>query len=178
MAMKLLATETASDDATVEFESSIDSTYKLFIFKWFDANPATDGAILGFQGNASSQSGYNETITSTMFTANQRESDGDHALGYVVAGDQAQGTAFQQISREPGGDADQSTVGTLWLFNPSNTTYATHFYSRTHEAFQGDYAMSTYVAGYFNVTAAITNIQFKFSSGNITAGTFKMYGVA
>jgi len=36
MAMKLLATETASDDATVEFESSIDSTYKLFIFKWFD----------------------------------------------------------------------------------------------------------------------------------------------
>ena len=177
MAMKLLATETASDDATVEFESSIDSTYKLFIFKWFDANPATDGAILGFQGNASSQSGYNETITSTMFLSQQRESDGDHTLAYVAAGDQSQGTAFQQISREPGGDADQSTVGTLWLFNPSNTTYVKHFYVTDNEAFQGDYTMTVFVSGYFNFTAALTNIQFKFSSGNITAGTFKMYGL-
>ena len=177
MAMKLLTTVTADDDATISFTSDIDNSYKLFIFKWFDVNPASDGAILGFQGNASGQSGYNETMTTSMFTANQAEGDGDHAMAYVVAGDQAQGTAFQQISREPGGGADESTVGTLWLFNPSDTTYVKHFYGRTHEYFQGNYAMSTYTAGYFNVTAAITNIQFKVSTGNITTGTFAMYGV-
>jgi len=32
------------------------------------------------------------------------------------------------------------------------------------------------LGGYFNVTAAITNIQFKMSSGNMDA-VIKMYGV-
>ena len=177
MAMTLITTATADDDATVEFESSIDSTYKLYIFKWFDVNPASNGEWLGFQGNASSQSGYNETITSSTFLANQSEADDDPALAYQASYDQAQGTAFQQLTVNVGGGADESAAGTLWLFNPSNTTYVKHFYSAGHEYFYSDYALGLYVAGYFNVTAAITNIQFKFSSGNITAGTFKMYGV-
>jgi hypothetical protein len=36
---------------------------------------------------------------------------------------------------------------------------------------------NNYVAGYFNTTSAIDEIQFKFDSGNIDAGTIKMYGV-
>tara|TARA_R110001592_G_scaffold243537_1_gene504544 strand:+ start:1773 stop:1901 length:129 start_codon:yes stop_codon:yes gene_type:complete len=36
----------------------------------------------------------------------------------------------------------------------------------------------SYVAGYFNTTAAITALDFKMSSGNIDAGTIKMYGLA
>ena len=177
MAMTLITTATADDDATVEFTSSIDSTYKLFIFKWFDVNPASDGEWLGFQGNASSQSGYNETITSSTFLANQSEADDDPALAYQASYDQAQGTAFQQLTVNVGGGADESAAGTLWLFNPSNTTYVKHFYSTGNEYYYNNYSLGLHMAGYFNVTAAITNIQFKFSSGNITAGTFKMYGV-
>ena len=37
--------------------------------------------------------------------------------------------------------------------------------------------MKYYVAGYFNTTSAIDGVQFKMSSGNIDAGTIKMYGV-
>ena len=32
-------------------------------------------------------------------------------------------------------------------------------------------------AGYFNTTSAIDAIQFKMSSGNIDAGTIKLYGI-
>ena len=32
-------------------------------------------------------------------------------------------------------------------------------------------------AGYINTTAAITQISFKMESGNIDAGTIKMFGV-
>ena len=35
-----------------------------------------------------------------------------------------------------------------------------------------------YTAGYCNVTAAIDGVQFAMSSGNIDAGTFKLYGIA
>jgi hypothetical protein len=35
-----------------------------------------------------------------------------------------------------------------------------------------------FVAGYCNTTTAIDGVQFKFDSGNIDAGTFKLYGVS
>ena len=38
--------------------------------------------------------------------------------------------------------------------------------------------MQIFVAGYFNTTTAITRLQFKMSSGNIDAGTFKLYGIS
>ena len=177
MAMTLITTNPDSTDVTtVDFTSGIDSTYKLYIFKFYDVNPATDGAIFQFQGNASGQSGYNETITSTSFRAEVAESGSGGALAYTLSQDQAQGTAFQNISQESGGQANESTAGTLWLFNPSNTTFVTHFYGVTNEHHQGDYSVNTYTAGYFNVTAAITNIQFKMASGNMD-GVIKMYGV-
>ena len=31
--------------------------------------------------------------------------------------------------------------------------------------------------GYFNTTSAINAVQFKMSSGDIDAGTFKLYGI-
>ena len=34
-----------------------------------------------------------------------------------------------------------------------------------------------YTSGYFNTTSAIDEIQFKMASGNIDAGTFKLYGI-
>ena len=34
-----------------------------------------------------------------------------------------------------------------------------------------------FTAGYFNTTTALTRVRFKFASGNIDAGTFKLYGV-
>ena len=39
-----------------------------------------------------------------------------------------------------------------------------------------NYSVQAFMAGYFNVTAAITNIQFKMESGNMD-GTIKMYGL-
>ena len=39
------------------------------------------------------------------------------------------------------------------------------------------YSIDAFFGGYFNVAAAITQIDFKFSSGNIDAGIIKMYGI-
>ena len=36
---------------------------------------------------------------------------------------------------------------------------------------------SDYVGGMLNVTTAIDAVQFKFSSGNIDAGTIRLYGI-
>ena len=47
--------------------------------------------------------------------------------------------------------------------------------SSAHAA--NDNCYDNYCSGYFNTTSAITGIQFKATSGNLEAGTFKLYGV-
>jgi len=180
MAMTLItnsATTDSTDLSSIVFDSGIDSTYKLYIFKFIDLNPATDGAFFQFQANAAGASGYNETITSTVFWSYHNEGDTSAAIQYIDTRDQAQGTGSQVMSDGVGNDADESLAGEMYLFNPSNTTYVKHFYIRTHFSSQGDpRSNSAFVAGYFNTTAAIDDVEFEFSSGNFD-GTIKMYGV-
>ena len=175
MAMTLITTNTSSGAATSDFTTGIDNTYKLYIFKFYDVNPATDEVKFAFQANAASQSGYNETMTTTFFTARHGEDDSDGDMYYGTSHDQAEGTAFQQLAFV-GSDADMSVAGELFLFNPSNTTYVKHFYCTNSGLHHDDKEHNNYIAGYFNTTAAITNIQFKMESGNMDA-VIKMYGV-
>ena len=39
------------------------------------------------------------------------------------------------------------------------------------------YIYDCFTSGYFNTTSAIDAIQFKMGSGDIDAGTFKLYGI-
>ena len=178
MAMTLITTNTSSNAASSSFTSSIDSTYKLYIFKFINVNPATNTTDLGVQFNAAGASGYNETMTTSVFRADHLEDDStyDGEIDYRAGQDQAQGTAFQSIAEDVGNGGDESASGTLWLFNPSNTTYVKHFYSRLIFYGAGDSTVDWYVSGYINTTTAIDDVQFKMSSGNMDA-VIKLYGV-
>jgi hypothetical protein len=177
MAMTLITTNTSSDAATSDFTSSIDSTYKLYIFKFINIDPATDNTKITFQGSTDGGSNYGVTLTTTSYSAYHNEADNDTSVAYRTGDDLAQSTSFQQIARELGTDSDQSSSAELYLFNPSNTTYVKHFYSTSQTYTYSDYSENMFVAGYFNTTSAIDAIQFKMSSGNIASGTIKMYGV-
>ena len=177
MAKKLLATQTASSSSSLSFTTGIDSTYSVYEFHLVNMHPATDNVGISFQVNASGGSGFNETITSSYFRAWHSESDSSAAIGYNTTFDKAQGTSYQHLISEVGNDNDQSTSGVLTLYGPSSTTYVKHFTSRMVEVWSADSAIENYSAGYINTTSAIDEINFKFASGNIDAGTIKMYGV-
>ena len=175
--MTLITTKTSSGAASSDFTSGIDSTYKLYIFKYYDVNPATDNIEFSFQGNAAGQSGFNETMTTTFFRTNHPEDDAEAQIGYQDSFDQAQGTAYQFITYDQGNGGDESAAGTLWLFNPSNTTYVKHWYSRFSVYHAGSAENESYAAGYINDTTAIDEIQFKMSSGNFD-GVIQLFGIA
>ena len=176
MAMTLITTNTSSNAASSSFTSGIDSTYKLYIFKFYDVNPVTDAVNFTFQANVVDASGYNETITSTAFRAYHAENNGDQSLGYYAAYDQAQGEDPQTLANSLGNGTDESCAGELHLFNPSSTTYAKHFYSRFTMYWMNDKTNEFYGAGYINTTTAIDDIQFTMASGNFD-GTIKLWGV-
>ena len=176
-AQVLISSQTASSSATISFTSGIDSTYKEYVFEFINIHAGTDNVHFGFQANVDGGSGYDEFITSTAFEAYNNETGGTPDVNYQTARDQAQGQSFQDILPYMGNDNDQAASGELHLFNPSSTTYVKHFYHRGVVANTTNYIQDDFIAGYFNVTAAITQIQFKMSSGNIDAGKIKMYGV-
>ena len=176
-AMVLLATETASSSATIDFTSDIDSTYKEYVFKFIDIHPQTDEAEFSFQVDTGTNTSYNIACTSTSFFAYHTEGDTVHGPAYTTAQDQAQGTAFQNLLPGQGSDNDQNGAGTLHIFNPSSTTFVKHFVATLNQAHADDMTAAWFFAGYFNTTTALTRVQFKFSTGNIDSGTIKLYGV-
>ena len=176
-----IKTLTASSSATITFLNGssdvvLDSTYPIYLFKWINAHPATDDSRLEIQGTTDG-SNYNTAATTTFFRGQHRENDTATALSYETSHDEAQTTGFIDIDASIGNDNDQSTSGELFLFNPSSTTFVKHFMSTSNSIFSSDGTSNTFVGGYFNTTSAITGIQFKQSSGNIDAGTIKLYGI-
>tara|TARA_B100000470_G_scaffold220397_1_gene208755 strand:- start:464 stop:1078 length:615 start_codon:yes stop_codon:yes gene_type:complete len=174
---------TASSSATLDFVDGtsdvvLDGTYKEYLFTFNNIHPATNNQYLGFQGNVAGGSGYNETITSSSFYAYHDEADTTTSLAYTTGNDQAQGTAFQRISDEVGNGNDESCSGFLRVFDPASTTFVTHFISRFNTYYGDDYSVNSYAAGYFNLTGAVDEIQFKFASGNIDAGDICLYGIS
>ena len=176
-ALVLLATQTASSSGTLSFTSNIDSTYKEYIFKFIDIHPSVNQAAFQFNMSADSGSNYNVTKTSSMFRAYHNEAGNDTALAYHPQQDLTQGTGFQTIGYGIGTDNDQSLSGELHLFEPSSTTFVKHFIATCNLYEAGDYNQQQFLGGYGNTTSAVDAIQFKADSGNIDAGTFKLYGV-
>ena len=178
--LKLLQTQTVTSGvATVAFTTGINSDYDAYCFKYMDVNIATNDQRLAFQVNAPGNRGYRETITSTSFNTLHSEAD-DTGFEYRTSEEQNQGTDEQPITLNQTNAADAAAAGELWLFKPSGTTYVKHFISDStcmgvHSG--SACASRMFAAGYVNMTAAITMLQFRVFSGEIDTGTFKMYGL-
>ena len=168
---------TASSDATISFTSGIDSTYKEYVFTFVNIHPEADQKRITFQVDTGTNTSYNQTITSSTFQTYHNEGDTTAILEYA-GGDQAQGTAFQEISDATGNDNDQCVSGYLHLFNPSNTTFVKHFIARSQTGEGSGYSVEQYTAGYFNTTTALTRVQFKMSGDNMDAGSISLYGIS
>ena len=173
----LISTSTASDAASVDITSGIDSTYDEYMFVFTDIGPATDAASFTFNCSIDGGSNYNVTKTTTVFNNEHQESDAGPNMEYRASQDLAESASDQILCYNQGNASDESAAGVLHLFSPSSTTYVKHFYARTCYAHSNDACWSLYVAGYINDTNDVDAIQFKMSSGNFD-GVIQMYGIA
>ena len=183
-ALTLIKTITLSSAAgTVDFvngASSVvfDDTYPIYKFVFNNMHPATENSTnFTFQADVGTGTSYAQNITSTFIQIRHEEGDGATQLAYSTAGDQGQATGFQQMFRSLEGDNDSSICGELYVFNPSSTTYTKHFIGQGFGQNAAPAAFTAKIAGYFNTTTALTRMRFKMSTGNIDAGTIKLYGI-
>ena len=187
-AMTLIKTLTASSDSTISFvhgssDVVLDSTYPVYLFKLINIHHL--GNATGEVNFRDGGSAYDATKTTTFFRTSHRDNDTEVVFGsggsslHSGGGSLGQDTGTQQWSGGIGGGSGQdkhSGSGYVYLFNPSSTTFVKHFMieSQIYSAAQSE---QSFAAGYCNTTTAIDGVQFSFSSGNIDAGTFKLYGI-
>ena len=169
----LLNETTASNSATVEF--TLPTAYKQVKFAFYNITPATDN--VSFEFDVSVGGSYTVTKTTTFFIAYHNEAGNDTSLSSQTGRMIANATGTQDLTVTQGNGADESAAGELILYNPASTTYVKHFTSRNHSYDYNDYAMSSFPAGYFDTTSALDGIKFLMSSGNISSGTIKMWGI-
>ena len=173
-----ISRSTASSSSSLSITSGINSTYKEYIFILNSIHPASDNISFQFNGTDDTSShSFDITKTTTAFNAYHNEADSETGFEYRSADDVAQGTGYHTLSHQASNDNDASLSGFLHLFDPSNTTFVKHFVARISGNNEDNHAQDNLSAGYFNTTAAITGLDFKFSSGNIDSGTIIMYGV-
>jgi len=178
-----IKTLTASSSSTLSFVNGsddvvLDSTYPIYLFKIINLHSSAEAQLqVNFRDGGSS---YDATKTTSAFRAYHFESDSGAGLGYQTTEDLAQSTSFQRIGQyQSSGDNDSSGSGHLYLFNPSSTVFVKHFISNYahHYTNSAPGIVDNYIAGYCNTTTAIDGVQFKMDSGNIDAGTIKLYGL-
>ena len=183
-----IKTLTASGSADLTFVNGaasvvFDGTYKEYLFTFNDIHPAAVSYFsVNFSDDTSSHS-YDLTKTSSSFMTYNDEANTANSLQYRAAYDLAQGTGIQPLGGDTMGVTnDNCGVGFLTVYDPANTTFVKHFISRfkpNYNAANGStpYSHDGFTSGYINTTAAVTAVQFKMSTGNIDAGTIKLYGI-
>jgi len=179
-----ISRSTASSSSTVDITSGIDSTYKEYIFFFNNMHPSAYSQFAFNGTDDTSSHSFDITKTTTLFHISHREDGGALQFSYDTGSDLAQATGYQRLANyTTDQDAYSSISGYLHLFDPSNTTFVKQFIGVTSNN-NGDgsggneWANASYTAGYFNTTAAITGLSFKFESGNIDSGTIDMYGIS
>lgn len=165
-ALTLLSTVTASASATVDIETTFSSTYDAYLLYVVNLTPATAGTIIYARLKVGGS-----YVTSASYTyATNRSSD---AASTYSSDNSAGDSTIRLITNCSLG---QMTIN---IYSPSNTTKSkminwqgVSITSTPNIAFANGVA---YVTG---TTAAMTGIRIFADSGNITSGTFRLYGVS
>jgi hypothetical protein len=167
----LLEQHTASSSASLDFTSSISGTYDDYLIRVVNIVPATNGANLAMRLSTNGGSSYD---SSAIY-------DWGGVYGYT-GGSGALGATNQTswpLSGASSNSANYGIIGTLNLIDPARTSG--YKLARMERGFfdSGVSALLWNGANYaYRSATAVNAFQFFMSSGNITSGVIRVYGVA
>lgn len=166
-----LAVASASSSATIDFTSVIDSTYDEYVWEFINVVPASN-SDLWLRTSTDNGSSFAASAGNYGY-AGVKTSTGTSPANHTSS-------SATQILLAPAGvsttAAHGGISGTVRLFAPSGTasnkqvTFQIGMYDGTDQ-----WTLSG--SGQRLATAAVNAVRFMMSTGNITSGLFKLYGV-
>ena len=165
-----LATATAATSATLEFTSLIDGTYNVYMFVFDNLLPSVSNDFFQCRTSTNAGASFDSGATDYSYTFVKSNLATASAEG-------SNGAPYIRMSYTLGTGTDQTFSGIMYLYTPTNTTNFTsvRFAGEGRNAITFPY--QTTGSGERRAATDVDAIQFLMSSGNITSGTIKMYGL-
>lgn len=167
--MTLLSTVTASSSATVDIETTFDSTYDTYMITVSGIRPQNNSVQLNVRMKIAGA--YDTASNYRYHTTLLGTNSGSYSA------DTANPTTFFRLQNIGGNAAGYNGNYVMYVHLPSNTSL------RKAVHYEGMWVNSSgtgiFTAGGAtnDLTAALTGIRFYYSSGNIASGEFKLYGL-
>jgi hypothetical protein len=172
--MVLISTATASASATIEF-TDLDSTYSSYFIEWDSLLPSTaPGTDIYCRLSTNNGSSYLSSASDYMYTCAGLAAN---LTAYSVANSGLAGSSFIRLTQGGIGNSGTGCQGRLSIINPDSSTKTQVFCQAVY-----DNGFPNHYHGFGSgqpktSTASTTAIQLYMSSGNISSGTFKLYGI-
>ena len=166
-AVIFLGTRAASNSATIEFKSLLSATYNNYLLTIDFCQNQTTGQNLQMllstdNGSTYIASGYvsgtNQMAYNSGVITNATDSNSIRLTNAIATG-------------------NQDVCGQLFLMNMTRGS-GFQTVQGTTSGNTGAILGNTYVYGYYGTPAVINAFKVQFTSGNITTGTFNLYGIA
>jgi len=173
----LLETQTASASSTIDFTSNIDSTYKNYLFALIDMVPATDQVQFHMRVSTDGGSSWKSGSSDYTYRSEARD-DSNSTANWGSTGENKIRILGHTGGFRIGNAAGEGiSIDNLFMPNPAGTSIDQAFLIDTvYSLDNGEVARSS-GHGRYQATTAVNGIRFFMSSGNISSGTFKLYGV-
>ena len=172
-----IKTVTASSSATVDFVNGsggvvLDGTYTAYAVRVTYLVPATDATSLWYRTSTDGGSTYDAGASDYDYVGTVNNSSSG-----VASDVNSTGAAQIVISSPTGNDTLESLGGIIYIDNPAGTRKATvnWFMKGVNQNGNTYYHLGS---GARLAGANVDAIRFLMSSGNITSGTFTLYGLA
>ena len=175
----LLSTQDASTSATISFDNTlVTSTYKTYALRFLNVVPVDDGIYLRIKfsnDNGSTFSSFHTSGYDGSYTGASGAGSGYDTAADVVGQD------YMNVAKNTSWDAGDSIGGTVWIQDPTNASFVTTYQFLTSNISHDGtpYVYSLYGGGMWDATSgsnAVNYIQFFMSTGNISTGTFQLWG--
>ena len=175
----LLGTYTASSDTSVDIGSgldlnaAIDSTYDEYELHIIDLVPATDNTDLYLRTSTDGGSTFDAGASNYRYIFHGADDGGAAFLEGSIGATQI---AISDFGVDLGSGTGEGYSAVLKVFNPSAAKYTTiggvaHYFSKDGTATVGT------ITGTRLASSDVDALRVLMSSGNITSGEFKLYGV-
>lgn len=165
----LVDSASASNHAAIDFPD-LTSTYHAYCLIITDLIPQTDNTILSFRTSTDNGSTFDSGATDYKSALSGLN---DSATGFVSG---STGTTQMNLIGAVGSGANETLSATIWVYKPSSATFCKVdcygvYYSSVPDLRQ------VRTVGARAAAADVDAIRVYMSSGNITSGEFRLYGI-
>jgi hypothetical protein len=166
----LIASATASNSASVDFTSGINSAYDEYIVTFANVLPATDNVDLWLRTSTNGGSSFDSAAGSYQYVSQGL------VAPTTVSNIGSSGDTKCVLSSGVGNAAGAGVSGRLTLYQPSAATQV-RFTALASAVTAANLLRLDTSSGHRHTAADVDALRFLFSSGNIASGAFHLYGV-